>query len=277
MSNDIFNKSDSPPQQTQNPVTPRYVEVPSDIVPLPSQGLVYPIGHPLSNEETIDLKPMSAVEENILTSKPLIKKGTVLTELLNACILNKTIDSNLMLAGDRNACLMAIRVSGYGSDYAVKITCPHCEYKFEHVFNMSGLKIKSLGAAPISPNVNEFVFELPISKKKVTFKLLNGYDEAEMGKFIEGKKKLNPDVETNVTSRLYASVLSIDGEREKDKLLKLIESMRAGDARALRKYMNDIEPNVDMRQSFVCPNRDCFQKSEVDVPIGTSFFWPDLS
>lgn len=52
-------------------------ELGQNIVPLPSRGLVYSEG-PLHMAETIDIKAMTAREEDILMNRSLVRKGTVM-------------------------------------------------------------------------------------------------------------------------------------------------------------------------------------------------------
>ena len=101
-------------------------EVPVEVVPLPSQGRVYPAGSPLRGRETVEIKAMTANEEDILMSPALIKQGKVLDKLMSSCLIDKSIDPQELLSGDRNALMIAIRITGYGSDYTVKTTCPNC-------------------------------------------------------------------------------------------------------------------------------------------------------
>jgi hypothetical protein len=259
-----------PPQQ---PPRGPY-QVPVELVALPSKGLVYPVGSPLANEETLEIKSMTAKEEDILTSRALIKNGTVITQLLKSCILNKLVDPDEMLSGDKNAILIGIRVTGYGGEYNAKITCPHCSKEYENTFSLTQLKVKGLGAQPVQPNTNLFEYTLPSSGARVLFKLLNGHDEDELVKILDSKKKIGMQVEAGVTARLFQSIVEINGERDKQKINQIIQSMRAMDARSLRKYMDEIEPAVDLRQQVVCPA--CDEQSEVKMPLGMSFFWPDL-
>ena len=279
MSQDNPFQADPPPAQTtkqqtiEQPARSAY-QVPVELISLPSKGAVYPLGSPLANEETVEIKTMTAKEEDILTSRALIKNGTVITQLLRSCILNKLIDPDELLSGDKNAILIGIRVTGYGSEYAAKITCPACSKDYENTFSLSRLKVKSLGAQPLQQNTNLFEFFLPSSGARVIFKLLNGHDESELIKIIESKKKLGTQIENGVTQRLFQSIVEINGETDKQKINQYIQNMRAMDARALRKYMDDIEPAVDLKQSVVCPH--CDEQSEVVMPLGMSFFWPDL-
>ena len=248
--------------------------VPVETVTLPSQGLVYPLGHPLSNEKQVDIKCMTAKEEDLLTSRALIKNGTVISQLLRSCILNKSVDPDDMLVGDRNAVLIAIRITGYGAEYKAKIECPQCGEDYENEFSLSQLRVKPLTAQSAAPNENLFDFTLPGTGQRVQIRLLTGRDEAEISKISERKKKLQSQIDNNVTARLFSSIVSLNGETDKNKISQAVNNMRASDSRALRRFIDDIEPGVQMKQTVSCPH--CVEESEVNVPLGISFFWPDL-
>jgi hypothetical protein len=250
------------------------VEIPVDRIALPSKGLIYPVGHPLCNEDAVDVKCLCAAQEDILTSSALIRNGTVLTKLMESCLLNKTIEPDTLILGDRNAILIAIRITGYGSDYSVKLNCDSCSQEYDTTFSLNGLKIKSLGATPLQPNANLFGFKLPVSGLDVQFKLLTGKDETEISQINDRNKKLGSQIDKSITLRLFQAIASINGETDKQKLNYTINNLRAGDARALRKYILEISPNVDMKQWSKCPH--CGVESEVEVPLGINFFWPDL-
>jgi hypothetical protein len=272
MTNDIFKQGEKTSLSSNAKETG--FEIPVEIVSLPSKGLLYPQEHPLYNEESVEIKAMTAREEDLLTSRALIKNKTVTSALMKACILNKLVDPEDLLIGDRNAILIGIRVTGYGSDYGVKIKCPECEEEFDNSFSLSGLQIKPLTATPVQPNMNLFSFKLPLSGQEVQFKLLTGKDEVEMDLMAERKKKLGSQVENSITSRLFQSIVSISGETDRNKISNAVNNLRAADARALRTYMKDIMPDVDMKQEVKCTK--CPAVSEVDVPIGPTFFWPDI-
>lgn len=249
-------------------------EIPVESIPIPSGGIIYPEGSPLHNSETIEIKAMTAREEDILTSKALIKKGTVISELLSSCIVNKGIDVNQMITGDRNAVMTAIRITGYGSAYTCEVDCPACSEKNKQDFNLADLPIKRLAVEPAVPGANVFAFELPISKKRVMFKFLTGSDEIEITQEIDRrKKKLGSETDNLITIRLQHSILSIDDVKDKIKIQQFIRNMPAGDSRALRKFMDDNEPGIDMKSWMTC--NSCSEQSEVRLPIGASFFWPD--
>ena len=246
--------------------------VPAAEVPLPSQGLVYAVGSPLHGKESLQIKAMTAKEEDILTSRALLKSGKALDTLLRSCVLEKDIDLDSLLTGDRNALLVSIRITGYGADYKVATECPACGEKAEHEFDLSSLEIKRLGAEPAALGTNEFSFALPVSKKTVKFKLLTGADEKDLSTTIDRMRKLSGGLESVITTRLMTQITSVDGESDKGKLSSLIRNMHARDSRELRGYMDKISPGVNMNQLFSCPS--CKEESVVEVPMGTEFFWP---
>lgn len=251
------------------------MEVPVESVPLPSRGLIYPVDSSSHNRETIEIKAMTAREEDILTSRALIKKGTVITQLIKSCVVDKSINVESMISGDRNALMTAIRITGYGSDYKVHVDCPECGENVEHEFDLSNMPIKGLKISPTAPGENSFEFDLPISKKKVIFRFLTGKDERLMSIEAERrkKKKLGGDVDNFVTSRLLNSIVSVDGIEDKNKIATFVKNMPARDSRMLRKFIDDNEPGIDMKGWLSCPA--CYEESEVSLPIGANFFWPD--
>ena len=262
------------PQQS----SPLDLEVPVEVVPLPSKGLVYSEDSPLFNQETIDIKAMTAKEENILMSRALVRKGTVITELLRSCLMDKRIDVDSMLSGDRNAIMVAIRITGYGSDYTTKVTCPGCDQTLDFTFDLSALPIRELDTTKVKQikfGENLFEFTLPMSKKVVEFRFLTGKDEALILATIEGKKKRGLQNDEVVTTRLTSCVVSINGETDRNQITRFVSNMRAGDSLGLRNHIDSNEPSVDMSQEFTCNN--CGHQEVLSIPLGISFFWPGRS
>ncbi len=249
-------------------------EVPVESVPVPSQGRVYPKNSPLFQKETLDIRAMTAKEEDILSSRPLIQQGKVITRLLQSCLIDKDIDVRDMLVGDRNALMVSVRVTGYGTRYAAEVGCSECGARNNQSFNLSDLEIKRLDIAPVSPGENLFEYTLPVTKKKVNFKFLTGRDEEERTIVAERRKKNFPeaDVENNVTARLEQVIVSIDGITDRNKLNSFIKNMPAQDSRKLRKYVLEKEPGIDMSAWMKCTS--CHASSKVPLPIGINFFWP---
>ena len=248
-------------------------EIPIESVPLPSNGVVYPPESPLHNRETVDIRAMTAREEDILTSKALIKKGTVITELIKSCLVDRRIQVLDMLSGDRNAVMISLRVTGYGADYNVEIDCPKCNSRTKHEFDLGNLPIRRLDIEPVAPGQNVFEFKLPVTKKTVNFKFLTGRDEEEINTIQERTKKQGAMADNLVTTRLQYSIVSIDGKTDRSAINGFIRNMPARDSMSLRKFIDAHEPGIDMKGEFDCSS--CNETSEVRIPLGASFFWPD--
>jgi len=248
-------------------------EIPVETVPLPSRGITYTAEDPLFNTETVDIRAMTAKEEDILTSKALIKKGTVITHLLKSCLVDKSVEPDRMLAGDRNAIMTALRITGYGAEYNVEVDCPACGERSKQAFNLTELPIKRLDISPVAEGANLFEFHLPVSKKNVRFKFLTGRDEQEIMITMERKKKSGLSGENLVTTRLQHALVSIEGITDRTKIGMFIRNMPARDSLELRRHIDRAEPGIDMKSWMDCPA--CLESSEVRLPMGASFFWPD--
>ena len=248
------------------------MEVPLETVPLPSAGKTYPVGTALHGLETVDIKAMTAKEEDILTSKALLKKGTVISELIKSCLSDKNVDPRDLLTGDRNALMVAIRITGYGAEYDAELECQECSVKAPHSFDLSMLPIKRLEIDPVTPGANLFEFKLPYCKKTVHFKFLTGRDEEELVATAEKQKKLGLQTETSVTTNLLYTIVSIDGNEDRMKISNFIRMMPARDSLALRNFIRESEPGITMKQESTCPA--CGHSEEVNMPLGVSFLWP---
>jgi hypothetical protein len=248
-------------------------EVPVETVPLPSRGVTYPADSPMHGKETVNIRAMTAREEDILTSKALIKKGTVISELLKSCIAEEGFDADIALTGDRNALMVALRITGYGSEYKVEVDCPACGQRSKQGFDLASLPIKRLEIAPVAVGANLFEAKLPVTKKSVRWKFLTGVEEREISQMTERKKKQGQLNDNLVTTRLTYSIASIEGITDKTKIGFFIRNMPARDSLFLRKLIDKNEPGIDMKSWMDCPS--CLESSEVKLPLGASFFWPD--
>lgn len=249
------------------------LEIPTELVPLPSLGKVYPPDSPLHGQQTVEIRPMTAREEDILTSRALIKKGTVITELIRSCLIDKSIDPDILIAGDRNAIMTSLRITGYGAEYSTEVSCPECSEKSKQAFNLTQLPLKNLEEDPIATGENLFSFLLPRTQKVVKFKFLDGKDEAEINK-LQDRAKKSGRVTTNAITLRYRFQIQAVGEiTDKTKIQMFIRNMPAADSRALRKHIDSIEPGIEMKNWMECPM--CGEESEVRMPLGASFFWPD--
>lgn len=272
--NQIFNQANVPvPPQRQSAID---FDVPVDAVPLPSKGKVYPQGHPFHMQDRVEITAMTAKEEDILTSSALIKKGTVVTELIKSCLVDKSVDTGSLLTGDRNALMVAIRITGYGAEYEGEVTCESCGKATKREFDLGKLEIKPLELDPVTPNENVFAFRLPKTNKVVHFQFITGRIEEEVSVVNERQKKAyGHQKDTFVTTNLLYSILSVDGVTDRGKIAKFVANMPASDSQALRKYMRDNEPGMVMRQESEC--EVCGHLEETSLPISAEFFWPGAS
>lgn len=249
------------------------IEIPVETVPLPSAGRVYPAQSPLHGIEVVEIRSGTAREEDILTSRAFLKKGTVISELIKSCLVNKAIDPGEMLIGDRYALMVAIRITMYGPDYDAELQCGECDNKAPRNFNLGELPIRRLGISPVQEGMNLFEFALPLSKKTVRFKFLTGRDEEMISATQEKQKKLAlSQSETTVTTNLQYSLQAVDGIEDRAKIAGFVRMMPARDSLALRNYIRDNEPGIIMKQEVKCPS--CGHEEEVSMPIGVSFLWP---
>jgi len=248
------------------------VDIPIEVVPLPSRGQVYPANSPLHGTETVEIRAMTAREEDILTSRAFLKKGTVITELIRSCMTDKSVNPNDLLTGDRNALMVAIRITGYGPEYDAEIECSECNTKSPQQFNLAELPIQFLELEPVEQGMNLFEFKLPYSGKTVRFRFMSGRDEEEIMATQEKQKKLGLQSDTTVTTNLMYSIVSVEGVEDRAKVAAFSRMMPARDSLALRNHIRNNEPGIRMKQEVACPA--CGHSEEVSMPIGISFLWP---
>ena len=247
--------------------------VPTELVPLPSFGLVYPPNSPLHNIKEIEIRYMTAADEDILTSRSLLRSGKAIDAVLKNCILDARINPEELLSGDKNALITFLRVSGYGPEYKVEIDCPGCEETSKYEFDLSQLEMKTLDIQPIERGENRFHFQVPTGTH-IEFKFLNSAEEKEISDAQDRiKRSTNSPIDRNVTTRLKNTILSIDGNTDPSLINQYVDTLNVRDSQALRKHMEANTPDIDMNQEFNCPH--CGHRGEVDVPISVSFFWPD--
>jgi hypothetical protein len=248
---------------------------PTEMVSLPSQGKVYPEGNPLRSGQ-IEMKYMTAREEDILTSQNLIRQGVVLDKLMQSMIVSP-INYNDLVIGDKNAIMIAARILGYGKDYDIDVACPVCSEKNPVSVDLTKLPEKNIPDTVKMTNVNEFEFQLPQSKRIVTFKLLTHGDEktvqTELDLLKKGAKK--DAVDKELSTRLKYTIQSVDGNAEKSFIDNFVDNeLYAMDSKALRKYIRECSPDQKFEIPFTCTNCDHEQEA-LGFSIDTNFFWPN--
>jgi len=241
-------------------------KLPTEIVELPSKGLLYPEGSPLA-EGKIEMKYMTAKEEDILTNQNYIRQGIVIDKLLKSLIVSK-INFDDLLIGDKDAIIIASRILGYGKDYNFTISGEDIDV------DLTTLKEKFLDESLVlSPRTNEFEFILPHSENKLTFKLLTQKDDGLIDKEIEGYKKLDKLSSRDLTTRMKYMILSVNGDTSKSTISSFVDNaFLAKDAKAFREYYNKINPgiNTTIQYEFIEGMTE-----DLEIPINANFFWPE--
>ena len=236
---------------------------PTEEVELPSKGLLYPKDSPLSSGK-VEMKYMTAREEDILTNQSYIQKGTVLDKLLQSLIINKDIKTDDLFVGDKNAFFVASRILGYGKEYKVTIAGK------EENIDLTQLEPKKVDLTIFENGNNKFTYKLENTNTVLEFKLINGHDEKQIERELAGLKKLSPNTSSELTTRLKHMIISVDGNEEKKDIRDFVDNyFLARDARAFREYVRNMQPDVDM--TVVLDSGE-----EATVPIGLNFFWPDV-
>ena len=237
---------------------------PTEEIDLPSKGLLYPKDNPLSSGK-IEMKYMTAKEEDILTNPNYITKGTVIDKLLQSLIITK-VDYNDLIVGDQNAIMVAARILGYGKDYEF-------QYAGEsQTVDLTTLEDKVFDESLITPHTNEFSFTLPHSKVDITFKILTIRDSDKIKRELEGLKKINKDNNSERSTRLKYTITSVDADREAKTIREFVDTaLLARDARAFRNYVNEVQPNLDLKVTVETRNGE----EDVELPITATFFWPE--
>lgn len=254
---------------------------PTEIIELPSRGLIYSKDNPLSSGK-VELKYMTAKEEDILTTQSYIKDGSVLDKLFQSLIVSngngepiKYVDLSV---GDKNAIMIASRILGYGKDYEVEITDPFTNKKQKESIDLTQFENKPYdGSAQVELNKNEFEFELPTSKRKITFMAMTESKERKVKYDLEElkrvNKKLKDDVSRELTTRLKTIILSVDGEYNQQKINNFVDNeLFARDSKELRKYINEVTPDIDLMYEFI--SDETGERREISLPMDVSFFWP---
>ena len=264
-------------ESTTNPVTSEVkqeVKFPTEIIDLPSKGWFYPPDSPFAGGQ-VELRYMTAKEEDILTSQNLVKKGVVIDRLLTS-LLEEPYKSayNSLLIGDKNAIMVAARVLGYGKEYKVEIN-DGSGNKQEEVIDLTSLDDKEIDFEKFPKNSNNFDLELPHSKRNITFSLLTQGKELQIETELKGLKKMvkRTGIDVEMTTRLKHLITSIDGNEESAVIRNFVDKeMLSLDSRALREAIIEVNPDVDMTVLFT--SQETGDDMIVDIPITTEFFWP---
>jgi len=264
---------DSTPPPSEEVKTLHFV-TPTDFVELPSKGRYYQEGHPLCGQEHIEIRQMTAKDEDILTSGALLKKGIAIERLIENLIVDKSVRVEDLLVGDKNAILITARISAYGALYETKIKCPFCDHFSNYEFNLENVRVdhgeKNVESTEVTKN-KTFLITLPSNDVQVEAKLLTGVDEQKYMFMVQQHKKHNLN-QTAVTDQIKMFVVAVNGVSDPSQVSSFIENMPAKDSRHLRNVYTKISPNIDLTQDFSCLY--CNSETKLEVPLTADFFWP---
>jgi hypothetical protein len=258
--------------QTEQATPVKTFDFPTQIISLPSEGKCYSTSNPLS-AGTLEIKYMTAKEEDILSSQNLIRKGVVLDKLFESVVVQPGVNVDDLVIGDKNAVFLATRILGYGPEYEVEVTDPFSGERQKVTIDLSEIQTKDIDLSILNPE-NRYEMELPLSKKKITFKLLTHRDEKDINAEIQAMERLskNKEMASDVSTRLKYMITSVDGDTDKTSINKFAKNMLAKDTRAFREYVKTISPDLDLKYDFV--SEITGESEALDIPFGISFFYP---
>jgi len=256
---------------------------PTEFVDLPSRGKYYAPEHPMHGKESVEIKQMTTKEEDILTNKSLIKKGVVIDRLIESLVLDKSIKADSLLVGDKNAIMIAARISAYGPEYDVSIVCLECGNKSLHNISLTEVYVADAEILEQQAQLDEklkherlpngnVIIPLPKTGWNAECRLLTGRDETTLLTYLETKRKKDAQAEITLGEQLSFIIQSINGVADPKMLSDGIALMPAFDAKHLRNVYQKLIPNVKIEKKYTCGS--CISEQEVEVPFTQEFFWP---
>lgn len=246
-------------------------QYPTEVISLPSQGKVYPSDNPLSRGE-IEIKYMTAKEEEILASQNLIKKGVVLDKLFESIIVDKKINPDDIIIGDKNAIMLATRILGYGKDYQIEVQDEFDE-KQKITLDLTQIQTKEIDHSLLNPD-NRYEFTTPVGGNVLEFRILTHGDEKKIDTDVKAMQRLNKGgTSSELTTRYRYMIVSVDGNEDTKTITDFINNQfLTRDTKAFREYIRSITPDVDME--FVYENPQTGEQEVRPIPMGVNFFWP---
>lgn len=242
---------------------------PFDIVELPSQGYFYPKvdGKRVKTAKVYDL---TTQDDELFFSENLIENNMLIDTLLEAKV-ECDVPLGDMLIGDRVALIVYLRTK-MDHIYRFQLKDPQTGKMFEHEFDLTTLKIKDF-TPPQDEENGLYEFHLPKSNKKVKFTLLTQKLKDEIDLEVQRTLKNKPRLQkrnlsrTKKILRLVKSVEGIENPFDKEAFLK---NMHIMDGRKLHKYIEEVEPNIDLNVEIQAPSGSRFR---TNIPFTAEFLY----
>ena len=262
-----------PPMLDNDQSSPFSFVVPTELVDLPSGGKFYAQGHPLHGKETIEIRHMTAKEEDILTSETLLRKGIAIDRLLTSLLVDKTINLDDLLVGDKNALIVAARITGFGPHYETKITCPSCSDTSETTFDLHALEVHHphMDESVSVGEAGTFYVVLPLLELTVEFKLMTGREERAFLTQAERRRKMKLPA-SGATDLLKSMIVSINDYTDAASIASVVDRLPLADSRYIRTKYEQVNPDLNMTLDFACVA--CSHEGGIAVPLTADFFWP---
>ena len=247
-------------------------DFPTEVIELPSKGKLYPSDNPLS-KGTIEMKYMTAKEEDILSNQSFIKNGVVLDKLFKSLIVTSCNYNDLLLC-DKNAIMIAARILGYGKDYEMKVVSPSSGEQIDYSVDLTKLNEKEIDWSVWDSGENSVLFDLPASKRQVRLKMLTQGDQSKMDAELKGLAKLKKNA--TVSTMMKYVIIELDGDADKQKIRQFVDNgLLAIDSRAIRNFINKCTPEIDF--NIEIPDGETGDTFRSQLTIGLDFFWPDAN
>jgi hypothetical protein len=269
-------------EASQNVVNSKIIELTRDIVevPLPSKGLVYGPSHPLHGKESTSIVELTPLEESVMYDKQKIRNGTVIDDLVQVCLYDKSLNVQTILSGDRDILFALIRAEGFDENYSFDINCPKCEMRQEIKYNIyKHLRYKSLDLSEVKqvePFANRFLFTAPKSGLEIEYKYSTVGESKKMAAEKKERQKMGSDPKFEVAYELSGLINSINGIKSRKEILDILCKLPGKDSTAFRKHIMKTEPGLDTSFDFVCKDKECGHTEKLDIKIEESFFFPHL-
>jgi len=236
--------------------------LPYDVVTLPSQGIFYK-----NKKKSVKVTYLNASDENLLATPSLQANGELVNTLLSRKILDKDINIMDMPECDKEAILVFLRNTAFGSDYSITLTDPKTKKSFDTTIDLAVLKTNEVGVEV--DEKNEFEFYLEVSKQKVKLAFLTPENERTL-KTLDEENKKSP-ISNYMTRQLEMLVKEIDGNRQPMTIANQIQIMPIRDSQAIRKIVRENSPSLDLTISVLTPSNE---EINARITFGVEFFRP---